>query len=49
MTSFLHLLYFNIPISEDCDKLGYRLHTSGEFNVHSFYKALFGPSDLLFP
>ena len=40
MASFLQLLYSNIPTSEGCDMLGWRLHKSREFDVRSFYKAL---------
>ena len=46
---FLYLLYSNITWREGCDKLSGRLCRSGEFDVRSFYKALVGPSDLLFP
>jgi hypothetical protein len=49
VASFLQLLYSNIPTSEGCDMLGWRLHRSTEFDVRSFYKALLGPSDLHFP
>ena len=49
VASFLHLLEYDIPSREGEDQMRWKLRSSGQFSVRSFYETLWGSSSMSFP